>query len=78
MTMLKEFERVYLTEDLPNTAYVKGDVGVVAHVYENAEGFEIEFFAADGSTLSVETVLHHQVKSCSGVKEVLNIHGKAA
>lgn len=78
MTMLKKFERVYLTKDLPKTDYIKGDVGVIAHVYENAEGFEIEFFAADGSTLSVETVMPDQIKSCSGVKEVLNIHGKAA
>jgi len=76
--MPKEFERVYMIEDLPDTPYIKGDVGVIAHVYESAEGFEVEFFAADGSTLSVETVSADQVRSCSGIKSVLHIHGKAA
>ena len=69
---------MYLTQDLPDTQYVKGDVGVVAHVYANAKGYEIEFFAVDGSTLSVETVLADQVKSCSGIKTVLHILDKAA
>lgn len=68
--MIKEFERVFLTEDLIGTPYVKGDVGVVAHIHENGKGFEIEFFSVDGTTLSVETALAHQVKSCAGVKSV--------
>jgi len=76
--MLKEFERVFLTEDLSGSPYVKGDVGVIAHAYENGQGFEIEFFAADGSTLSVETVSVNQVKSCAGIKAVLHILAKAA
>ncbi|MGE0636513.1 MAG: DUF4926 domain-containing protein [Bacteroidia bacterium] len=75
--MLKEFERVFITEDLPGTPYVKGDVGVIAHVYENGKGYEIEFFAADGTTLSVETVSANQVKSCAGIKTVLHL-SKAA
>ena len=76
--MIKEFDRVYLTEDLPDTPFIKGDVGVVAFVYEENKGYELEFFAVDGSTLGVETVLSHQVKSCAGVKSVIHIHGIAA
>ena len=76
--MIKEFERVYLTEDMKGTPYVKGDVGVVAHIHENGNGYEVEFFAVDGSTLSVETVLSHQVKPCTGLKSVLHIHPIAA
>ncbi len=76
--MIKEFERIFITEDLPGTPYVKGDVGVIAHVYENEKGYEVEFFAADGSTLSVETVSANQVKSCAGIKAVLHILSKAA
>ncbi len=78
MSTLSEFERVYLTENLPNTPFVKGDVGVIAHIHENAAGFEVEFFAADGTTLSVETVSANQIKSCAGIKAVLHIHDKAA
>ncbi|MCY7362715.1 MAG: DUF4926 domain-containing protein [Ignavibacteria bacterium] len=48
--MIKEFERIILTEDLPGTPFVKGDIGNVVMIYENGNGFEIEFFAADGST----------------------------
>lgn len=76
--MIKEFERVYLTENLEGTTFVKGDVGVVALTYDNGKGYEIEFFAVDGSTLGVETVLAHQVKSCEGIKSVIHIHNIAA
>ena len=76
--MLKEFERAYLVEDLPNTSFVKGDVGTVVMIHENGAGYEIEFFAADGSTLSVETVIASQVKSVEGIKRVLHINDKAA
>jgi len=76
--MIHEFERVFITEDLLGTPYVKGDVGVVAHAYENGEGYEIEFFAIDGSTLSVETVAATKVKSCAGIKSVPHILNKAA
>jgi hypothetical protein len=76
--MIKEFERVFITTDLPGTPYVKGDVGVVAHIYDNAKGYEIEFFAIDGSTLSVETVPAENVRSCAGIKSVPHILNQAA
>lgn len=71
--MIKELERVYLLEDLPGTTFVKGDVGTVVAVYPEQKGYEIEFFALDGSSLGVETVLNHQVKSANGIKKVLHI-----
>jgi len=55
--MIKEFERVYLTEDLEGTPFVKGDVGVVAMTHQNGKGYEIEFFAIDGSTLVLKRFL---------------------
>ncbi len=76
--MIKEFERVFLTEDLAHTPYVKGDIGIVAHIHENGKGFEVEFFSVDGTTLGVETVLARQVQSCAGVKSVLHLVSKAA
>lgn len=76
--MIKEFERVFITKDLPGTPFIKGDVGVVAHIYENGKGYEIEFFAVDGTTLSVETVPAINVKSCAGIKSVPHILNEAA
>ncbi|OLY94605.1 DUF4926 domain-containing protein [Cnuella takakiae] len=71
--MIKALERVYLLEDLTGTAFVKGDVGTVVAVYPNQKGYEVEFFALDGTSLGVETVLAHQVQSANGIKKVLHI-----
>lgn len=69
--MIKELDRVYLLEDLKDTPFVKGDVGTVVFIYEG--GYEIEFFALDGTSLGVETVTTKQVKSVNGIKKVLLI-----
>ena len=71
--MIKEFERVILTENLKGTPFVKGDVGTVVMIYDNGKGYEVEFFAADGSTLGVETVRANQVISAKHVKKVLHV-----
>ena len=76
--MIKEFDRIILSKDLTGTSFVKGDIGTVVMVYENGRGFEIEFFAADGSTLGVETVLSDGLISSEGVKKVLHIDDVAA
>lgn len=78
MSSIKPYERVYITQDLPDTPYVKGDVGVVAHIYDEGEAVEVEFFAIDGTTLSVETLPIGQVRSCQGIKSVPHILGRAA
>jgi len=71
--MIKEFERVVLTENLNGTPFVKGDVGTVVMIHNNGKGLEVEFFAADGSTLGVETVDAGKVVSATRVKKVLHI-----
>lgn len=71
--MIKELERIYLLENLVGTTFVKGDVGTVVVVYPDNKGYEVEFFALDGSSLGVETALAHQVKSANGIKKVLHI-----
>jgi len=72
-TMYKEFERVVLKEDLKGTSFVKGDVGTIVTIYPDAKGFEVEFFALDGSTLGVETVIATQLIPANGVKKVLHV-----
>ena len=72
------FERVVLLEDLPDTTFIKGDIATVVEIYKDNGGYEIEFFAADGTTLGVETVPAGAVMSCKGIKGVLHIHDIAA
>jgi hypothetical protein len=72
------FERVVLLKDLPNSAFIKGDIATIVEIYDKGRGYEIEFFAADGSTLGVETVPADVIKSCKGIKGVIHIHHLAA
>lgn len=53
---LGELQRAVLIANLPDRGLRAGDVGVVVHVYEAAQGYEVEFFTADGETISVETL----------------------
>jgi len=76
--MIKEFERVVLRENLPGTPFVKGDVGTVVMIHEDGKGYEVEFFAADGSTLGVESVEAHQTISARSVKKVLHVNDVTA
>jgi hypothetical protein len=60
--MIGEFERVALTRDLPEEGLVAGDAGTVVHVYEGGKGYEVEFFALNGRTIAVVTVMAHDVR----------------
>jgi hypothetical protein len=60
--MIGEFERVALTRDLPKEGLVAGDAGTVIHVYEGGKGYEVEFFALNGRTIAVATVMADDVR----------------
>lgn len=65
--MIREFDRVVLTESIPSKKLKKGDVGTVVMVHTKTatsklSGFEVEFFTLDGETLTVETLLRNQVR----------------
>ena len=60
--MIGEFERVALTRDLPEEGLVAGDAGTVVHVYEGGKGYEVEFFALNGRTIAVATVMADGVR----------------
>ena len=70
--MIKEFERVVLTEDITGTALRKDDVGVVVMIYKNGEAYEVEFLALDGSTIAVETVKANQIRPVKNT-EILHV-----
>jgi len=60
--MIGEFERVALTRDLPEEGLMAGDAGTVVHVYEGGKGYEVEFFALNGRTIAVATVMADDVR----------------
>jgi len=66
MSAIKRYDRIVLTEDLPDSVLKTGDVGTVVEVYDDGEAYEIEFFALDGSTLAVKTVPRNLIKPVSG------------
>ncbi len=75
--MIKKFERVVLTEYLPGSGLRKGDVGVVVEIYQEGEGFEVEFIALTGETVAVETLGKDQVRQA--VKnEILHVRNMEA
>ena len=54
--MIKEHDRIVLTEPVPAEGLEVGDVGTVVHVYADRTAFEVEFTALDGNTAAVATV----------------------
>lgn len=41
--MLKEYDVVALTDDLPPEGLRRGDVGAIVHCHADGESFEVEF-----------------------------------
>jgi hypothetical protein len=54
--VIKELDTVILMEDLLAEGLRAGDVGCVVMIYENGEGFEVEFSTLAGDTVSVVTL----------------------
>lgn len=54
--MIKEHDRIVLTEPIPAEGLEVGDVGTVVHVYADRKAFEVEFTTLDGKTAAVATV----------------------
>jgi hypothetical protein len=54
--MIKEHDRIVLTEPVPADGLEAGDVGTVVHAYADGTAFEVEFTTLDGKTVAVATV----------------------
>jgi len=54
------FQRAVLTQSLPEDGVWAGDVGTVVHHYPTGagqpDGYEVEFFSANGDTVAVVSV----------------------
>ena len=54
--MIKQFDPIVLTQDLPTEGLEAGDVGCVVMIHNGGAGYEIEFVTLAGETVSVATV----------------------
>ena len=54
--VLQELDLVTLRHDLGTKHLLAGDIGTVVAVYNSGQAYEVEFVAANGSTLAVETL----------------------
>lgn len=54
--MIEEDSNVILTRDIREEHLYKGDVGVVAHIHNEGEAYEVEFLTMSGSTVAVCTL----------------------
>lgn len=60
--MIKEHDRVILTEPIPSHGLEAGDIGAVVFVHEGGVGFEVEFVTLDGKTAAVLELEARQVR----------------
>lgn len=60
--MIKELDRVILNVDITESKLRKGDIGTVVMVYNNGEGFEVEFITLDGQTITVEALSKDDIR----------------
>ncbi len=59
--MIKEHDRVALTDDLPEYGLKRGDIATVVMVH-STPGYELEFVTLGGETVAVLSALPHQVR----------------
>jgi hypothetical protein len=60
--MIKEYDIVVLTEDVPEEGLTAGDVGTVVHIHNHGEGYEVEVMTLAGLTIAVASLLAPQVR----------------
>jgi hypothetical protein len=63
---LKELDLVTLQRDLASKDLLTGDIGTVVAVYEAGKAYEVEFIAANGRTLAVETLEADAIEPFAG------------
>ena len=63
--MIKEHDRIILTEAIEKHGLGPGDIGAVVYVHGDAEAFEVEFVTLDGTTVAVLELESHQVRAAS-------------
>jgi Domain of unknown function (DUF4926) len=75
--MIKEHDRVVLTDDVPAEGLKAGDIGTVVHVHGSGEAYEVEFICLDGETIAVVTLKASQVRPTQS-REIAHVRELAA
>ena len=75
--MIREYDIVVLTCDLPDKGLARGDIGTVVLVHDRGKGFEVEFTTLNGRTIAVETLFRRQVRAAQQ-SEIAHARGLAA
>jgi Domain of unknown function (DUF4926) len=70
--MIKEYNEIVLLADKPDKGLLKGDVGIVIEIYDNHEGYEVEFITKEGKTVAVVTLDANEVRPI-GNKDMLHV-----
>ena len=70
--MIKEYNEIVLLVDKPEKGLMKGDVGIVVEIYDNYEGYEVEFMTKEGKTVAVVTLEAKEVRPI-GNKDMLHV-----
>jgi len=75
--MIRELDTVVLTHDIPEHGLKKGDVGAVVHSYADGAAWEVEFVAAEGTTVAVLTLSAIDIR-LMGNREILHVRELAS
>lgn len=60
--MIREHDRVVLTEPLREEGLEAGDIGAVVHIYPQRAAYEVEFVTLTGKTAAIVTVPAAQIR----------------
>jgi len=60
--MFNELDIIVLHENLPEKKLYKGDIGTIVAVYNNGEGYEVEFVTFSGETVALVTLYPNQIR----------------
>ncbi|MFO7748997.1 MAG: DUF4926 domain-containing protein [Desulfobacteraceae bacterium] len=63
--MIKEHDRIILTEAIEEYGLEPGDIGSVVYVHGEGDAFEVEFVTLDGTTAAVLELELYQVRVAS-------------
>lgn len=72
--MFADLDTVVLTQDIKEYSLKKGDIGAVVNVYNNGEGFEVEFVTAKGKTVALLTLTPSDLRPMAN-DEILHVRG---
>ena len=59
--ILKEFEIVELTHDIPEHKLKKGESGTIVEIYKRGKAYEVEFMNEEGKTLALLTLTSDEI-----------------